>query len=135
MGFRYKLYQFMQGRYGTDTFFYCLVSTAAVLAVINSFIRIWALQIIIYALMIYAVFRFLSKNINVRAAENRRVRKILFFISDKIKQKKARKADTSHIYKKCPYCKVTLKLPRRKGKHKTVCPKCGKEFTVRVYKD
>ena len=135
MGFRYKLYQFMQGRYGVDTFFYCLVGISVVLAVINSFLRLIVLQLIIYALMIYAIFRFLSRNINARAAENRNVRKILFFVSDKIKQKRARSADTSHIYKKCPHCRVTLRLPRRKGKHTTVCPKCGKEFTVRVYKE
>lgn len=135
MGFRYKLYQFMQGRYGTDTFFYGLVAVAAVLSIVNSFLRLWYIQLIVYAIMIYAVYRVFSKNIQARTAENRTFRKILFFISDKIKQQKARKADTSHIYKKCPNCKVTLKLPRRKGKHMTVCPKCGKEFTVRVYKE
>ena len=38
------------------------------------------------------------------------------------------------LWEKCPSCKAILRLPRRIGVHKTVCPKCGKEFTVRVRK-
>ena len=45
-----------------------------------------------------------------------------------------KKADKVHVYKKCPACGAVLRLPRRIGVHKTVCPKCGKEFTVKVKK-
>ena len=56
----------------------------------------------------------------------------------KFKEKKntyrQHKAARTHIYKKCPNCHAVLRLPRRKGKHTTVCPNCSKEFKVRVFK-
>ena len=47
---------------------------------------------------------------------------------------KQRKADRDHVYKKCPNCRAVLRLPRRKGRHTTICPKCKKEFRVYVFK-
>ncbi len=134
MNFRYKLMQFMSGRYGIDHMFYMLFAISAVIAFINCFLRLFVIQLIVYAIIGYAFFRVLSKNIYARQKENERA----LFLFNKAKKyfatRRYRRADTSHIYKKCPYCKATLRLPRRKGKHTTVCPKCGKEFKVRVYR-
>ena len=38
----------------------------------------------------------------------------------------------THIYKTCPHCRATLRLPRAKGEHTTRCPRCGKEFGVKI---
>ena len=135
MNFRYRLMQFMSGRYGTDSTFYVLFGIAAVLAIINCILRIWILRLIVYAIVIYAFFRVLSRNINARAGENRAVMRIVNKVSEKINVIRQRRADFTHIYKKCPYCKAILRLPRRKGKHKTSCPKCGNTFSVRVFRD
>lgn len=132
MNFRYKLMRFMQGRYGIDNLFFVLFALAAVLSLVNSFARWWLLQIIVDVILIYAFYRVLSRNIDARRRENR------FF--DNLKSKvqarrnlcRQRKADWNHVYKKCPQCKAVLRLPRRKGKHSTVCPKCNKEFKVTV---
>lgn len=132
MNFRYKLIRFMSGRYGLDTLFYVLFSVAAVLSLINCFVRSYILQIIVYAIVIFAFFRVMSRNIEKRRRENA----VFIRIASKLKERKElrdrRKADYNHIYKKCPHCRAVLRLPRRKGRHETVCPKCNTHFTVNV---
>ena len=135
MDFRYRLMQFLSGRYGIDNLFYVLFSLSAVLAFINIFLRLVVLQIIVYIIMIYAFFRVMSRNTLARSRENRAVLGIINNIKSKIDLRRQRRADYTHIYKKCPYCRAVLRLPRKKGKHTTVCPKCNKSFTVRVFKE
>ena len=134
MNFRYRIMQFMSGRYGTDKFFYGILGLAAVVAFINLIIRSYILQLVVYGLFVYAVFRMLSRNITARRKEN-------VWFTEKILSFKKRKefydrqrADTFHVYKKCPACKAVLRLPRRIGVHTTVCPRCNTEFTVKVRK-
>ena len=134
MNFRYRLMQFMSGRYGVDNLFYILFSIAAVLSIINIFLRLLIIQMLVYALMIYALFRVLSRNFEKRRRENTIFSNFIFSITKKINTYKERKADTFHIFKKCPSCKAILRLPRRIGVHKTVCPRCNHEFKVRVRK-
>ena len=70
----------------------------------------------------------ISKNIYGRSKEN------VFFI--RIKKKvlkpfnniKRNYKDKDHVYKKCHYCKTTLKLPlpSKRGFKKVKCPDCKK---------
>ena len=133
--FYYKIMRWFEGRYGIDNLFYLLFCFSAVLAIINIFLRLIYLQIIVYALVIYAVFRAISKNIEARRRENEALENLVNKIKRKRENAILRKQDKTHIYKKCPYCKAVLKLPRIKGNHKTVCPRCKCEFNVRVYKE
>ena len=135
MNFRYRLAQFMSGRYGADALFYVLFTISAVLAFVNIFVRSAILQIIVYLIMAVAVLRVFSRNYSARARENRAVISVINKIQSVNSLRRQRKADYMHIYKKCPHCRATLRLPRKKGKHTTVCPRCGKSFTVRVYKE
>lgn len=134
MNFRYKLMQFMSGRYGVDGLFYAIFVVSSVLSITNCFIRSLVLQLIVYALMIYAFFRILSRNLEARRRENYAFNNLKSKIFKKVNTHKQRKADYMHVYKKCPRCHAVLRLPRRKGKHTTVCPKCQKEFRVYVFK-
>lgn len=134
MNFRYKLMQFMSGRYGLDSTFYVIFLVSAALSVVNCFVRSYILQIVVYALVIFAFYRVMSRNINARAKENRAVQGMINKIKAKIDTSRQRRADFNHIYRKCPRCKAVLRLPRKKGKHTTVCPKCNNSFKVRVYK-
>ena len=133
--FRYKLMRFFSGRYGIDNLFYLLFCIAAVISVLNIFVRTVYLQIIVYALVVYALFRVMSRNIAARSRENRAIFSWISKAKAKKDTYKQRKSDKTHIYKKCPYCKATLRLPRKKGSHKTICPACKMEFSVRVFKD
>ena len=140
MNFRYRLMQFMSGRYGMDEMNYGLFGLAVVIAVFNISVRwfspkAWAMvQLLVYALIAYAVFRALSRNITARQKENRFFTKKLYFFKNRFEIYRARKNDLLHVYKRCPSCKAVLRLPRRIGKHTTVCPRCGKEFEVTVKK-
>lgn len=134
MNFRYRLMQFMYGRYGTDEFTYALFIFAAILSFINIFLRSGILQLIVYALVIYALFRVLSRNPEARRRENRFFKEKVRFVKKQKEIYQNRKNDKLHVYKKCPACKAVLRLPHRIGTHTTVCPRCGKEFKVKVRK-
>ncbi len=134
MNFRYRLMQFMSGRYGTDQLFYGLIAAAVTLSFLNLFIRSFVVQILVYALLGYSLFRVLSRNLDARRRENYWFRDKVSFIKRKKEIYDQRRADKCHVYKKCPSCKAILRLPHRVGKHKTVCPRCNREFTVRVRK-
>ena len=43
---------------------------------------------------------------------------------------KERRKDKEHIYRECPACGATLRLPRKQGKHTVLCPRCGNKFGV-----
>lgn len=140
MNFRYRLMQFMSGRYGPDETFFVIFIAAVILSVVNIFIRFVSLglylviQLLVYALIIYSLFRIFSRNLEQRRRENMWVKEKLGFLRRKRDFYAQKKADKVHVYKKCPACGAVLRLPRRIGVHKTVCPKCGKEFTVKVKK-
>ena len=134
MNFRYRLMQFMSGRYGTDMLNYAIMGLAFAVAFINLFIGSYILQLAVYALLGYGLFRILSRNISARRRENLWFTEKVNFLKKKRDFALQRKSDTLHVYKKCPSCKAVLRLPHRLGVHKTVCPRCGKEFTVKVKK-
>ena len=134
MNFRYRLMQFMSGRYGTDKLFYGIVGTAAVISFINLIIRSYVIQLVVYGLLFYSIFRMLSRNFEARKRENDWFLDKLNFIKKRRDFYRQKKADSLHVYKKCPACKAVLRLPHRLGMHKTVCPRCGREFTVKVKK-
>ena len=135
MNFRWRLMRFMSGRYGADALFYVLFTISAVLAFINIFVRSVALQIIVYAVILIAVLRVFSGNIAARSRENRAVLGVINKVRSVYNLRRQRKADYTHIYKKCPRCHAVLRLPRKKGKHSTVCPRCNKSFSVRIFRD
>ena len=123
--FRAGLFRFMSGRYGTDrlnTVILCVGVAASILSAFLQHLLIgriaWVLS---YALMIWAIFRSLSRNINKRYQENRR----FLLMLDRIKDRKNR-------YVLCPRCRQTVRVPRHKGKIAITCPKCKERFQRRT---
>lgn len=134
MNFRYRLMQFMSGRYGTDALTNALLIFGAVVSFINIFLRSWIIQIFVYGVIIFAIYRVMSRNHEARRKENRFFNEKLNVFKSKIEIYKSQKNDKFHVYRKCPACKAVLKLPHRIGEHTTVCPRCGREFKVKVRK-
>ena len=132
MNFRYRLMQFLSGRYGYDGLSGALFILASLIAITNVFLRLLFLQFIVYALIIYALFRTFSRNFEARKRENDWFVKKINFIKRKSELYNKQKNDSLHVYKKCPKCKAILRLPRRVGKHTTVCPRCSHQFSVTV---
>lgn len=129
MNFRQKFEQFMRGRYGTDKFSRVLIYASLILMLFNSFIHTLALYLLQLFLLGYAFFRMFSRNIEKRLRENRKFEAVWRKIIAILKNCKTRWKDRkTHVYTKCPGCKATLRLPRKKGHHTVRCPRCNQTF-------
>ena len=103
------------------------------IAVITMFVRIPALQIVTWVMIIYAYIRIFSKQINKRYAQNQKfldatwgIRKFFADIRYRIKYGK-QTAEPYHIYK-CRKCGQKIRVPKEKGKIMITCPKCKYQF-------
>ena len=131
--FKQKLIAFMYGRYGMDEMYIGLVVLWLLLTVINSFVQSTLLSILASAVVIFGLYRFMSRKHNRRRLENeiflkfwRPIRSWLTFQRDRFRDRKTAR------YRKCRHCKAIVKLPNKKGKHTVRCPKCGERFEVRI---
>lgn len=131
--FRAKLIQFMYGRYGIDQLYYALTILCFTLMIINSFLQNIIFSLLVWVILVIAIFRAFSKNIYKRQRENLAFLKIWNPVKSKLKISILRvKEFKTKRYRTCPNCKVVLRLPRKKGKHIVECPHCHKDFSVRV---
>ncbi len=119
------LRSFMAGRYGTDRLNMVILCVGVAASILSAFFQQhWAGRlawVLSYVLMIWAIFRSLSRNINKRYQENRR----FLLMLDRIKDRKNR-------YFICPRCRQTVRVPRHKGKIAITCPKCKERFQRRT---
>ena len=115
------LRRFMEGRYGTDRLGMAILIVGVVAALIRAIFSQpmvnLALWLISYAMMFWAIFRMLSRNVYKRYQENRKFLQLI----DRIK-------DRQHRYYDCPQCRQTVRVPRGKGKISITCPKCKEKF-------
>ena len=133
MRFRERFIYFLRGRNGFDALNYTLLGLTAALTIVNLFLHTIVLVLIEYALMLWVIFRFFSRNLAARQTENRRFTGFFKGIKRFCKLQKNKFRDRkTHVYKKCPGCKTVLRLPRVKGEHGVTCPKCRAHFDVRV---
>ena len=128
-----RIARFMYGRNGSDDICRGILILCTVLIVVNLFFRSFIISAIELALIAYATFRTLSKNVVKRREENQKYK----FFENKIKQyflqlKNRFRDRKTHVYRKCPACKSTLRLPKVKGSHSVNCPRCKKSFHVKI---
>jgi len=118
---RMWLQRFMMGRYGTDKLNMVILTAGVVISVISIFIPDPRWQLILttasYAMMIWAIFRCMSRNRYKRYQENRR----FLMMIDRIK-------DREHRHFDCPKCRQPVRVPRGKGKIAITCPRCKEKF-------
>ena len=137
MGFfrrwRERIARFMIGRYGVDRLYHFLLVLCFILIIVNLFVGSFIISCLETALLIYATFRVLSRNIYKRQRENQFFLKITEKPSAFFKLLKCKFRDRkTHVYKKCPSCKNNLRLPKKKGKHTVACPCCQNRFDVKI---
>lgn len=80
------------------------------------------LSIVSLALLIYAYFRILSKNIYKRVSENKKYLGAIKMTRTRWQQRR------THKFYRCPKCKTWLRVPRGRGKITLTCVKCGEKF-------
>ena len=105
-GFRNKMMQFMQGRYGADETFYILTGIYLVLVFANIFIHSWVLHILSLIVFGCTMYRSLSRNITQRTRENAWVMSRTVGLRKGFAKAKTRyEQNDDYYFKKCPNCK------------------------------
>ena len=130
--FRERMARFLYGRNGPDTIYQVCIWTAFALAIIGIFADSLLMSITYFALFAYAMFRFFSRNVTKRRAENRAFCQFFASFGQFFKLGKRKLTDREHVYKKCPHCRAQLRLPRKKGEHEVRCPRCHDTFSVKI---
>lgn len=122
----------MRGRNGTDDIVRVCVFVGLAFAVLYIFVPVWWLSVIAFALVIYAWWRMLSRNVAARARENERFMAALgparSWVSSPLGALRDRR---SHKVLTCPSCGQRLRVPRGKGRLKVRCRRCGTSFEGR----
>ena len=119
------LRRFMAGRYGTDRLNMVILMTGVVISLLGAFTQKPVLNLattaLSYGLMIWAIWRSLSRDTYKRYQENRKF--LQFF--DRLK-------DREHRYFDCPKCRQMVRVPRGKGKIAITCPRCREKFVKKT---
>ena len=134
-----RLRRFMEGRYGADGLNrfltvcgWVLLVAGFVLSGIDSRVPMIAgttLVALSWALLIWSIFRTLSKNTSRRASENYTYFTCKNRVLGWFRTRKARWQDRKvHRYFRCPQCRATVRVPRGKGKIRITCPHCKNQF-------
>lgn len=131
-----RIVRFMYGRYGNDNLNRFLLVVYIALVIVGMFLRGIAKTVVLALALVCALaifFRMFSKNIYKRSAENRKFLALRAKIKNFFALRKSMWRDRkTHSYKKCPYCKAVLRLPKKRGEHRVDCPKCKREFKVKI---
>ena len=139
-GFRMRLARFFMGRNGADTLYHFTFALSLAFIFLGGiFYQHATLRLLFSALYLfsfcYCLFRFFSRNVAKRQRENAAFRAFWkkFFMPARRTFLRIRDRKT-HLYRKCPHCKNTLRLARIPGEHVVRCPACGDRFSVSVKK-
>lgn len=130
---REKLIAFMAGRYGVDELYYGLLVLWVLLYLAGVVTRLGALRILALFCLILMTFRMLSRNTARRRWENEAFLRVWTPVRSFFSLTWARVRDVrTHVYRRCPACGATLRLPHRRGTHTAVCPRCARRFDVHI---
>ncbi len=112
---------FMAGRYGTDRLNMVILCAGLVASLLSVWTQSRGLNLIFfvlsYGLMIWAIFRSLSRNTYKRYLENRKFLQLVNRVKDR-----------QNRYFDCPKCRQVVRVPRGKGKISITCPRCKEKF-------
>ena len=127
--FAEKTRRFFYGRNGFDELAKHTLIASIVVCLIGAFIPLSLVGLILsllsWALMIYAYYRILSKNIYKRVAENKRYVGSINMTKTRWQQRK------THRFYRCPKCKTWSRVPKGRGKITITCVKCATKFDKR----
>ena len=123
------LLSFMRGRRGADELSFAAMVAGLVLSLLSNVFRWPLIYLLSLALMGYAVFRMLSRNLQKRYAENRKFVDGWHGLKTNVQQALNRLKNTRRYrYFKCPECHSRLRLPRKVGEVTVTCGKCHHAF-------
>lgn len=123
---KYRMAQWMMGRYGIDELMQALMIVACLLTVVNFFAHSGILSVLSLALMVFAIFRCYSRNFPARRKELDRYLRVMEKPKAwwRLTNRRYENRKTT-LYFKCRGCGAMLNVPKGKGKMRITCPKCG----------
>ncbi len=130
---RERFARFMYGRNGADSLSWFTLIVGVILMLLASFFSrsflVTLLTLASYALLIYTLFRILSKNTAKRAQENAKYNAQVAVVKNWFNGQRriSDQRKDYHIYK-CPTCKQKIRIPKGKGRIEIRCPKCNTTF-------
>lgn len=132
--FSAALVRFFSGRYGLDTLGKWQMGVYFLLALVNAFVHTPILWLLELAMLVWCLFRVISRNVNARLRENEwflsrtaRVRRWGRLQGNRWRDRR------THVYRTCPHCRAVVRLPKsRRGRHACDCPRCRREFSVHI---
>lgn len=136
-----KLGAFMSGRYGSDQLNRALTIVWCVFLLLSTIFSsfnadLWLViiaNLLCLSTAVIIIFRFLSRKIFKRSAENERYLKLTSGMKEHFRLQSLRwKERKTNIYRKCPHCKKVMRIARVNGKHTVRCPMCGQTFKVNI---
>ncbi len=129
---RNTIARFMTGRYGNDQLGNFLIGTYFVLWLVGLWLRgipALVLETVTMAIIVYTLWRMLSRNIPRRQAENawflRRWRPCGAFLR---RQRDRVRDYRRYRYRRCPGCSAYLRLPILRGRRTVTCSRCHTKF-------
>ena len=130
---RYKLSQYMQGRYGFDALSKTMLVAAMVCAIISNIPFLGFFYFLFILLVLLTYIRCVSKNIGKRQSELYKYFEIKNKLNDSYKLKKKIWSERkTYCYFKCTKCKALLRVPKGKGKVEVKCRVCGEKIIRRT---
>lgn len=143
MNWLYRVYQFMAGRRGVDQLTIGLTVLFCILILFSNLIASPLLWILSNVLLIFAIYRIFSRNLQRRQRENDWFLRFWSRFSGWFRrnssqfhhwqQRETDRARDKQLYRyyKCPHCRNVLHSPG-KGKIQITCPLCGTEFVKKT---
>ena len=126
--FRARLQQLMMGRNGPDALATVAIWASLTVWVVYLFTHFVPLYLLCVALIGYAMFRMLSRQVDKRRTENSMFLSAVRPLRRKCSNLSCRLRDREHRYFRCPNCGQQLRVPRGKGKITVTCRNCGVSF-------
>ena len=133
------LSRMMYGRYGTDQLNLFLLGVWVALYALSILLNLLRLtlaaqlvSLLAYGVVIWTLFRMLSRNYDRRRRENEVYLEKIGPISHTLRQFRAQRRDKEHRYFRCPSCGAVLRVPKMKGKVNITCRTCGTVFQKKL---
>lgn len=132
--FQMMMARFMAGRNGMDNMAWHGLWGSVILSLLSMFLPLWGLtRLLSTVLLVYAVWRMLSRNIAGRQAENLRYIQFTEKLGREVRQFFARiRGMKTHKYFRCPSCRNRLRMKRGSGEKTITCPVCSNQFTQKA---
>ena len=131
-----SLSRFMYGRNGLDQLGMCSIWLLIAVNLVSIFLSHGlvgaVLSVLSTVLAITMLYRFFSRNLYRRRAENAVfLNKVWYPLRRRFSGKRDQARDKDHCYFTCDRCRAVCRVPRGKGNIIITCPRCGNQIRAK----